>query len=384
MSNILYLTQPRTEQPKRAALIASELEGKILAGVWQLGDRIGSEAELAERYGVSRWTMRETLAVLEQAGTLIARRGVGGGLFVAASPPAMVRNSLCAYLELSLTPFAAIAEARLALTRAISELALERLGNAERMALSDLILRGDEGGPGATDAMAKSRALLRDVGGNQLLALLLAALTDVGLHACWMSALDDTTFMALIDQLTSATRRHVLAMLAGRLDVAMAAESDCIAITGKLYAASSMSGLLPSAPNAFERAYAIFPSAHSTKKAERVAWAIRQNISDRQLVEGAVIGSEEFLMGEYGVGRPVLREAVRILERLGAVRMQRGGQSGLTVARPSPLHVILFARNYLQRHPLADEERGFALTALGGISDTNPVAKMFKSIVAWD
>jgi DNA-binding FadR family transcriptional regulator len=384
MPDILDHRPPRSEQPKRAESIATELEGKILAGTWQLGERIGNEAELAERYRVSRWTMREAIAILEQAGTLTARRGVGGGLFTAASPPTIIRNSLCAYLELSFTPFAAIAEARLALTRATSELALQRMGNAERIALADLILSAEEGGQEAMEAMARSRALLRDIGANTLLALLLAALTDVGLHACWMSALDDETFLALIDRLTAATRRHTLAMVAGRLDLAMAAEAEGIAITGQLYAASSMSGLLPSAPNAFDRAYAIFPSAHSTKKAERVAWAIRQHISDHQLAPGAVVGSEESLMGEYGVGRPVLREAIRILERLGAVRMRRGGQSGLTVSRPSPDHVVTFARNYLQRHPPADGERAVALDVLRGIDAANPVAAMFRSIVACD
>ena len=382
MSNVLDQAALRTEQPKRAELIAIELEEKILAGAWQPGERIGNEAELVERFGVSRWTMREAIAILEQAGTLTARRGIGGGLFAAASASSVIRNSLCAYLELSLTPFAAIAEARMALTRATSELALEQMGNAERIALADLVLCAEKGGTGAMEAVAQSRNMLREMGQNHVLALLLAAVTDVGLHACWMSALDDATFLTLIERLTAATRRHALAMVAERLDQAMEAEAESIAIIGELYAASSMSGQLPSAPNAFDRAYAIFPSAHSTKKAERVAWAIRQHISDHQLAPGAVVGSEESLMAEYGVGRPVLREAIRILERLGAVRMRRGGQSGLTVTRPSPDHVVTLARNYLQRHSPADGERTFALTVLSGIDAANPVAAMFRSIVA--
>ena len=118
------------------------------------------------------------------------------------------------------------------------------------------------------------------------------------------------------------------------------------------------------------------------KKAERLAWTIRRRISDGALPPGTILGSEESLLLEHGVGRPVLREAIRILERLGAVGMRRGGASGLTVARPRPNHVIALARDYFRHRPPAPDERAEAVRVLAGISQGNPVAGMMLAIIA--
>lgn len=376
------LPVPRPDNPKRAEQIATELESAILAGRWQLGDRIGNEAHLAAEYAVSRWTMREAIAILEQAGTVAARRGAGGGLFVTAPAADLIRNSLCAYLELSLTPFDAIAEVRLALTQASSRLALAKMGNAERIDLARLLQVVEKGGNAGIEAASRGRILIRVICGNPIIALFHAALSDVGLHSCWMSALDDAAFLTLIDGLTSATRKYLLAMIADDFSAAIAEESEALAITAELHRSSSVSGIARSAPNAFDRATAIYSSAHPAKKTERLAWAIRRRISDARLEPGAVIGSEESLMLEYGVGRPVLREAIRVLERLGAVEMRRGGASGLTVSRPAPSHVIALARDYFRRVPPAPAELAETVQVFARIRPGNPVTAMMLAILA--
>jgi GntR family transcriptional regulator len=48
------------------------------------GDRLPAERELAERYGVSRMTLRQALGALEQRGRLVRTKGRYGGTFVAA------------------------------------------------------------------------------------------------------------------------------------------------------------------------------------------------------------------------------------------------------------------------------------------------------------
>lgn len=47
------------------------------------GDRIGAERELAERYGVSRWTVRQALDQLQTQGLILKTNGRSGGVFVA-------------------------------------------------------------------------------------------------------------------------------------------------------------------------------------------------------------------------------------------------------------------------------------------------------------
>ncbi|SCW69839.1 DNA-binding transcriptional regulator, FadR family [Sphingobium faniae] len=373
--------QSLPERQKRADQIASELEAQILAGLWPAGHRIGNESELARNYTVSRWTMREAIAILEQAGSVVARRGSNGGLYVAARAQDLVRNNLGAYLELAQIPFSAIMETRLALSMAMAGRAIGRMRDRDRVQLAGLILASESTGLQSIEAMSQARILLRDLAGNGPMSLFLAALSDVGMHSCWMSSLDDETFIGMIDKLTAATRKHCLAVVAENLDVARAAEMEVLEITQELHNASSASGRFRSTPNAIERAYAIYPSARPAKKAERIAWAIRQRINDERLQPGAIIGSEDYLMHEHKVGRPVLREAIRMLERLGAVEMRRGGASGLTVIAPNPSRIIDLARGHLRRDPPSEEELLATIATLKQLDPHNPVARLMLTII---
>jgi len=56
-----------------ADAIASEIE----SGKYKVGDRLPTERELAEQYGVSRPTLREALIALEMLGMIEARHGLG-------------------------------------------------------------------------------------------------------------------------------------------------------------------------------------------------------------------------------------------------------------------------------------------------------------------
>lgn len=60
-----------------ATQLAELLEKAIADGVWHVGDRIPSEGELAESYGVSRNTLREAVHYLVIAGVLDVRPGDG-------------------------------------------------------------------------------------------------------------------------------------------------------------------------------------------------------------------------------------------------------------------------------------------------------------------
>lgn len=59
------------------AQIADQLVGAIESGQWPVGVRLPSEASLAERFAVSRASVREALSSLQFAGYLESRRGSG-------------------------------------------------------------------------------------------------------------------------------------------------------------------------------------------------------------------------------------------------------------------------------------------------------------------
>jgi GntR family transcriptional regulator, transcriptional repressor for pyruvate dehydrogenase complex len=63
--------------------IIAQIRDAILSGRLKPGDRLASEKELIDQFGVSKATMREALRVLEVIGLLEIRKGIAGGAFVA-------------------------------------------------------------------------------------------------------------------------------------------------------------------------------------------------------------------------------------------------------------------------------------------------------------
>ena len=57
--------------------IADSVADDIEAGRYKLGDRLPTERELAEQFGVSRPTLREAMIALEMLGMIEARHGLG-------------------------------------------------------------------------------------------------------------------------------------------------------------------------------------------------------------------------------------------------------------------------------------------------------------------
>jgi DNA-binding FadR family transcriptional regulator len=75
-------------------------------------------------------------------------------------------------------------------------------------------------------------------------------------------------------------------------------------------------------------------SSTPREKPQRVADELRQLIVSGQLVEGELIGREPELVERFGVSRPSLREALRILEAEGLITVVRGLRGGVVVRRP--------------------------------------------------
>lgn len=74
----------------------------------------------------------------------------------------------------------------------------------------------------------------------------------------------------------------------------------------------------------------------SPKTAELVAGTLRRMVVDGQLKDGDFLPNEAELMAHFGVSRPTLREAVRVLESERLVEVRRGSRTGARVRVPGP------------------------------------------------
>ena len=91
------------------------------------GDRIGTEAELAQQLNVTRPAVREAVRLLVRANLVRATRGPGGGVFVARSPDGglakTISDAIAEMLETGVTSLAELTEVRLLLEVPLAGLA---------------------------------------------------------------------------------------------------------------------------------------------------------------------------------------------------------------------------------------------------------------------
>ncbi|MET0521341.1 MAG: FCD domain-containing protein [Jiangellaceae bacterium] len=88
-------------------------------------------------------------------------------------------------------------------------------------------------------------------------------------------------------------------------------------------------------PGPRESVVKTFERARAPKTAEIIATSIRKQIVSRELEEGDTLPSEFELMQQFGVSRPTLREAFRILETESLISIRRGSRGGAQVMAPS-------------------------------------------------
>lgn len=70
------------------------------------------------------------------------------------------------------------------------------------------------------------------------------------------------------------------------------------------------------------------------KASELVAMQLRKSIARGELAAGTFLPAEAVLMERFGVSRPTLREAIRVLESEGLIEVRRGSRGGARVNPP--------------------------------------------------
>ncbi len=81
------------------------------------------------------------------------------------------------------------------------------------------------------------------------------------------------------------------------------------------------------------------PTIQFRRLAEQVADELRRRILRGDLADGSILPKEDELLREFPVSKPSLREAMRILEAEGLLRVRRGKLGGSVVRRPNAANV---------------------------------------------
>src|SRR5262245_19143838 len=128
----IALTVPsRIFFPGRSASLSSHIvagvRDALFAKKLNPGDFLGTENDLAARYGVSRIVARDALRTLEALGIVEIRMGKGGGARIARGNPRLFAEALAVQLDLTGVSVAEIMDAQRAIECFAAELAA---GNA--------------------------------------------------------------------------------------------------------------------------------------------------------------------------------------------------------------------------------------------------------------
>jgi GntR family transcriptional repressor for pyruvate dehydrogenase complex len=119
--------------------IVEQIRLLLRQGRLKPGDRLPSERELCEHFGVSRVTVREALRVLEAGGLIEIRVGARGGAFVTSPTSQRLGEGLADLLNLSPLTAPEVTEARQVFELGIVPLVVERATDEDIAALRDMV-----------------------------------------------------------------------------------------------------------------------------------------------------------------------------------------------------------------------------------------------------
>lgn len=158
-----------------SAQIADQIQSAIRGGQLEPGDRLPPERELAERFGVSRVTVRDALRSLEVLGLVEIKVGASGGAFVRSPGTEVVGEGLTNLMLLSSLDPKAIAETRLMIELGTVALVTARASEEDIQSLHKVVSEGQEAlerGEYDTKLSRQFHALLAESAGNDAIPLL--------------------------------------------------------------------------------------------------------------------------------------------------------------------------------------------------------------------
>lgn len=353
-----------TAAGKRASQIARRIEADIIRRGWPVGESLGSEQALQERYQVSRSVLREAVRLVEHHRVARMRRGPNGGLLIREPDAAPATHAIIIYLEYRGITIDDLLNARLLLEPLAAARAAARIDEAGIDRLRAVLSGEQDRRP--DPANDEFHVALADQSKNPMLQLFVDILVRLTVRYAEESRLDSAS-----DVFEAIEHRHrdhsaiLAAVTAGDAARAMTLSEQHAAAVAKWLQDHHR-------PDARSPAHSADRTAPQGKLAEVLAAAIRDDIAGSGWPVGEVFGTEVALLERYQVSRAALREAVRLLEYHAVATTRRGPGGGLVVAEPQAQASIDTIALYLQyRQPRRED-----LTVVRDAIEIDNVAKV--------
>ncbi len=323
----------------RRAKVAGPAAERIIADIidrgWPVGEILGSEAELIDRYGISRAVFREAVRLVEHQHVARMRRGPGGGLVVEEPTVGAVISAVVLYLLRVDATLDEVFDTRLVLEEIVVETASHRIDDDDITRIGAVL---------AAEAVAghdqrRLHSELAKVTRNPVLDLFVETLNRIAMFYYsdpqGVSTPEFSSSLQAHQQIAKAVLDGNASLARARMRRHLLAEAQFLREQ-----AGTAQTLPPSAA---------LVGPIDSKRAEGIARSIFTDALSARLTPGEFVGSEAALMAKHGASRSILREAIRILEYHHVALMRRGPHGGLFVAPPSAAAITEIAANYLRR-----------------------------------
>ncbi|MBO1902149.1 FadR family transcriptional regulator [Leucobacter weissii] len=137
--------------------IAERISAAISVGMISVGERLPSEAELANQFGIAVATLRKALAKLRELGIVETRRGRNGGTFVVQAPFPSADALKASLRGTSLVALRDFFDEHAAISGMAARLAAERISPQQQTRLAEFAFQAREARGARETATADNR-----------------------------------------------------------------------------------------------------------------------------------------------------------------------------------------------------------------------------------
>jgi GntR family transcriptional repressor for pyruvate dehydrogenase complex len=193
--------------------IVTEVRDALFAKKLKPGDFLGTEKDLAARFGVSRIVARDALRTLQALGIADIRMGKGGGARVARGNPRLFAEALAVQLDLTGVSAAEIMDAQRAIETLAAELAAEHATAADHARLERLLAEAEAAihdAPAYTRSCRDFHLAVAEASHNRVLVTQLVSLQ----HVSWPS--ENRTLTPEVARRVLAVHRELARLIALR------------------------------------------------------------------------------------------------------------------------------------------------------------------------